>query len=279
MVDDLGRSLQFEAAPRRIVTLVPTAAEILFALGEGDRMVGRSRYADYPRGVLAVPSVGDAIRPSTELVLARRPDVVVMVAGADNRRAVDELGRLGVQTLAIRINTFDDLERNIRRLGVMTGAESAAGALISDIRAELAEVEVATRGLESPTVYYDVGFPPAYTIGGGSYLDRLITIAGGRNVFGDLEVPASQVSLEAIAGRDPDLIVFPIRPDASPSTRPADRPGWTALRAVESGSVRTVDVDLLSRLGPRIGRAARSLAVAIHPELIDRWPDAGTRSP
>jgi ABC-type Fe3+-hydroxamate transport system substrate-binding protein len=273
IVDDLGRTHAFPGAPVRIVTLVPVAAEILFSLGEGDRIVGRSRYADYPAALRDVPSVGDAIRPSTELVVSHRPDLIILVAGADNRSAVDAFDRLGIPSVAIVINTFADLERNILRLGALTDADSVATALLESVQADLGQVEYLTAGLDRPTVYYDVGFPPAFTIGAGSYLDSLIVIAGGRNVFGDISAPSAQVSLEALVSRDPDLIIVPVPMDGRPAaSSPAERSGWDLLRAARPERIRTVDIDLVSRLGPRIGLAARELAMAIHPELAGRWP-------
>ena len=110
------------------------------------------------------------------------------------------------------------------------------------------------------------------TIGSGSYLDSLVTVAGGTNVFGDLPEPSPQVSLEAILVRDPQLVLVPAESGAIRDD-PSDRQGWTAIPAVREGRVRGVEADLLHRLGPRIGEAAVALAIAIHPELADLLED------
>jgi ABC-type Fe3+-hydroxamate transport system substrate-binding protein len=243
----------------------------LYELGEGHRLVARSRFDDYPPAILALPSVGDAVRPAAELVLAHRPDLVLMVGGADNRRAVEEFTRLGIAAVVIRINTFEDLERNIRRLGRLTGREDTASQLWERLQGELAAVADLTKGLTRPAVYYDVAYPPAFTIGAQSYLDSLISLAGGRNVFGGVNAPSPQVSLEAIAAREPQIVIRPLsRSSAYNPPDPAGRPGWSAVPAVRKGDIRIVDADLLHRLGPRVGQAARALAVAIHPELGER---------
>ncbi|MEN8143990.1 MAG: helical backbone metal receptor [Gemmatimonadota bacterium] len=268
LTDDQGRSVVLAAAPTRIISLVPNASEILFALGEGHRLVARSRFDDYPPAVLALPSVGDAIRPAAELVLVHEPDMVVMVGGADNRRAVEEFTRLGIAAVVIRINTFEDLKRNILRFGLLTGRDQAASELWTQVQAELAAVADMTKGLSRPSVYYDIAYPPAFTIGAQSYLDSLISLAGGKNVFGDVSAPSPQVSLEAIAAREPQIVIRPLSQNSGYNPPdPVGRPGWSSLPAVRNGDIRTVEADLLHRLGPRVGRAARALALAIHPEL------------
>ncbi|MFO7587979.1 MAG: helical backbone metal receptor [Gemmatimonadota bacterium] len=267
IADDLGRTLRIDRAPTRVVSLVPAVTEILYALGAGDVVVGRSAWDDEPPAVLAVPSVGDALRADPERVLARRPDLVILHAGPDNAGSVERLERLGVPALAIRIDDLDDLDRNLLRLGLLLGRQEEARALRERIRAELEAVRAATEGLPRVSVYYDVAWPPAITIGSGSYLDDLIAIAGGRNVFGDVAAPSPRVALEAIVLRDPDLILVPSGAAAAGATKPSARPGWRAVGAVGRGDVRAVDAGLLHRLGPRVGAAARFLAAVLHPEL------------
>lgn len=269
--DDAGREIVLAVPPRRIVSLVPVATEILFELQAGDRLAGRSRWDDYPPEVLAIPDVGDAIRPSTERVLMQEPDLVIIVGGSDNALAAQELERLSVPYVVLLFNTLEDLERAIGLLGRILDREESAQTLWDRIRSELNSVALTVADLERPAVYYDIGYPPAFTAGSGSYLDTLISISGGRNVFQDVALPSPQVSLEAILARDPDLILHPVGTEASmASGSPGDRPGWHALRAVQSGNVRQVPAALVHRLGPRIGAAAREMAAAIHPELAEK---------
>jgi ABC-type Fe3+-hydroxamate transport system substrate-binding protein len=268
LTDDTGREIELAARPVRIVSLVPVATEILFGLQEGGRIVGRSRYDDYPPEALAIPSVGDAIRPAMEEILLKDPDLVILVGGSDNAGAVRELSSLGVPYVVVRFNTLADLRANVIRLGHLVGREAAAAGMWAGIDSELDAVRGVVAGQDRPRVYYDLGYPPAFTVGSGSYLDTLITIAGGRNVFHDLSVPAARVSLEAILARDPDVIVRPMQDEAEPPmSQLVSRPGWENLRAVKAGAAVPVPADLLHRLGPRVGRAAMDLARALHPDL------------
>lgn len=263
--DDLGRSVRLPGPPGRIVSLVPAATELLFALGAEGRLVGRTRYGVHPPAAREVPSVGRGLRPSLELVLERRPDLVLLFAGPETRRTAERLGDLGVPALALRHNTFGDLRRNVGRLGRLTDRAGTADRLLRRVDCELERVAGAVDGDRRPRVYYEVWSDPPVTVGAGSYLDSLLSVAGARNVFGDLRAPSPRVGVEAVAARDPDLVLVPRRSGTGGEARPARRPGWDVVPAVREGRVRTVEGDLVHRLGPRVGEAARALAAAVHP--------------
>ncbi len=269
VMDDEGRLLRLPRPAERIVSLVPAVTEIVFALGAGDRLVGRTRYGTHPAAAQEIPNVGEGVRPSLELVLARNPDLVVLFAGPDNQGVAESLRRAGVPALPIRNNSLQDLRRNLNRLGAVTGCVEQARGLERWIAEGLRSVSDTTRRLVRRSVYYETWVDPPITVGAGSYLDSLITLAGGRNVFGDLAAASPQVSLEAIAVRDPDLVLVSVAA-GQPSADPQRRVGWTAVPAVAEGRIRVLDSDLLGRLGPRVVAAAISLARAIHPEAAHR---------
>lgn len=269
VVDDLDRRVEFERAPCRIVSLIPAATEIIYAVGAEDCLVGRSAYDDYPPRVAAVPNVGRAIGANVERVVDRRPDLVLLIAGSDNARSVDDFQRLGVPSLVFQLNRLEELRSVIERLGHVLGREPAADSLWRSIVGDLDDVAARTAELERPVVYYDIAYPPPITVGRGSYLDSLISLAGGRNAFHDVGVPSPTISLEAIAVRDPDLILFPVAEEWGVATHPSERPLWSSLRAVRTDNVRRVQANPLHRLGPRVGEAVRALAEVIHPGLFD----------
>ena len=266
--DDAGAGEEVvDRRARRVVSLIPAATEILFALGAGNRLVGRTRWGVHPPEAVGVPDVGDGIRPSLEAVIARSPDLVVLFEGPDNEGVAARLADLGVASLSLRHNSLADLRRNVVALGEAVGCPAAAAALDARIAADLGAVAEATRGVDRVRVYYDVWADPPMTIGRGSFLDSLIALAGGRNVFGHLERPSPRVGLEAIVAGDPDVIVRPIRADAVDDAPLGERAGWETIRAVATNRIVYIDADLLGRLGPRVGEAALGLAAALHPEL------------
>ena len=255
-------------APRRIVSLVPAATEILFDLGAGNRIVGRTRWGIHPPPARRIPDVGDGVRPSVEAVVARDPDLVILYQGPTNRETQDRLAGLGVPTLALRHDSFADLRRNILRLGELVDCVEGALALVDRIASGLAAVSEATAGLRRVRVYYDAWAVPPVTVGRGSFIDSLLTVAGTTNIFGDLDAASPRVSLEAIIERDPEHILVAVPPETL--DRPpdlADRHGWTRIPAVTAGRIAVADRDLVTRLGPRVADAAWAIADAIHAGL------------
>jgi len=262
--DDFGDTLSAGVAPRHIVSLNPTTTELLFAIGAGNRVVGRTTYDQWPAAARRVPDLGPGLRPNVEAVLAVHPDLVVLYASDDNRDAARRLRAAGVPTAAFRVDRIAEFERVTRALGILTGDTVAARTTVDSVRATLDRVRAATAPLPHPTVFWPLYDQPLLATGGGSYLDELITIAGGRNVYGFMKEPSPRITFEDLMRRDPDVVL------ASPESRArylAD-PRWKALRAVRDGRLLDVDTTLVLRPGPRLGEAARSMALLLHPGSV-----------
>ena len=266
ITDDWGRTVALAAPAQRIVSLSPSSTEILFAIGAGPRLVGRTDYCDWPPAARAVPSVGNGMQPSVEAVVARRPDLVVLYASAANRAAVQGLTALGIPVAVLKLDLGADVVRAARRLGILTGEADAADSLVAAFDASLGAVRarIAAQPGRRPLLYVDVWASPPMTVGRGSYLSQVLEAAGAVNSFGDLGASAATVSLEAIASRDPDAVLV-LAPDTLHPPDLAARPGWTTVRAVREGRVLVVDASLYGRPGPRMPLAAQDLARRIAP--------------
>jgi len=262
--DDFGAPLVIAAAPKRIVSLNPTTTEVLFAIGAGSRVVGRSMYDAFPESALAVPSLGAALRPNVEAIIGANPDLVVLYASQDNRAAADRLRQAGIPTAAFRIDSIAQFERDTRLLGRMTNDSASAARLVDSVRATLDRVRAATQSLARPTVFFHTWDRPLITIGGGSFLNELVDIAGGRNVYADLPGPSGIVTIEDVVRRNPDFVL------ASPITAAAIRSDarWQAVRAVRAGHVLVFDTTIVGRPSVTLGTAARSLADLLHPGTV-----------
>ena len=253
VTDDAGRRVTLVAPARRIVSLLPSFTEILFAIGAGDRLVGRTTWCDYPPEALAVPSVGDGMPPSVEAVAARRPDLVVLYRAAPNVTAAEQFERLGIRTALFDLNRLEELGPAARRLGTLTGRERAADSLAAGMDS-LASRPPAPSPKSLVFIVWD---NPPIVIGAGSYLDRLGALAGARNVFHDVAAPSAQVSIETIAARDPDFVA--LLSDSAVPPRYATRPEWRVVRAVRNGRFLFLPGQLFGRPGPRAGEAIREL--------------------
>jgi ABC-type Fe3+-hydroxamate transport system substrate-binding protein len=253
VTDDAGRRVALAAPARRIVSLLPSFTEILFAIGAGDRLVGRTTWCDYPPEALAVPSVGDGMPPSVEAVAARRPDLVVLYRSGPNVTAAEQLERLGIRTVLFDLNLLEELGPAARRIGQLTGLEPAGDSLATLMDGLASQPPVpSTRSLA-----FIVWDSPPIVIGAGSYLDRLAALAGARNIFHDVGSPSAQVSIETIAARDPDFVA--VLSDSAVPPRYASRPEWRVVRAVRAQRFVFLPGQLFGRPGPRAAEAIREL--------------------
>ncbi len=260
-VDDFGDTLIVGPAPQRIVSLNPTTTELLFAIGAGSRLVGRTSYDLFPAAALAVPDLGPGLRPNVEAVLSTHPDLVLLYASADNRDAARRLRASGVPTAAYKVDRIADMARVTLRLGRLVGDTAAARRTVDSVAATLDRVRRETARLPHPSVFMPLWQAPLLSVGGGSFLNELIEIAGGRNVFAELPQPSPAVPFEELMRRNPDIILTGPR---SRETLLADA-RWKLLRAVREGRVLVIDTTLINGPSARVGSSAVSLARLLHP--------------
>ena len=261
VTDDFGDTLRVGPAPKRIVSLNPTTTELLFAIGAGPRVVGRTSYDIFPADVRTVADLGPGLRPNVEAVLAVHPDLVLLYASADNRDAARRLRAAGVATAAYRIDRIADMVRVASLLGRLTGDTAAAHRTVDSVSATLDRVRKATATLPHPTLFWPLWESPLLSVGRGSFLNELIEIAGGRNVFADLPQPSPAVTFEELLRRDPDIIV------ASEASRRRleanDR--FQTLRAVREHHFAAIDSTVATGPSARVGASAVALARLLHP--------------
>ncbi len=258
--DDFGAPLPTSAEfAARVVSLNPTATEIIFAIGQEQRLVGRSKWDAYPTGVQSIASVGDGIRPNVEAVLGVRPTLVVLYATAENRPAAQALAAAGVRTLALRVDHIAQFASLTRRLGVALGVPERASQVIDSVEASLDVVRRASQSARRVSIVWPLWQSPVMVVGRGSYLDELIEVAGARNVFHDIAAPSPTVSIEEIARRDPDFVIA----SRTTAKQLIAAPAWRAVRAIREGRIVIDDPSLSGRPSVVLGMAAHALAVAL----------------
>jgi iron complex transport system substrate-binding protein len=261
--DDFGNPIVFGPVPSRIVSLSPATTEILFTIGAGSRVVGRSHYDLWPDSARLVPDLGDGIRPNVEAVLGAHPDLVVLYASQDNRNAADRLRAAGINTLALKIDHIMQFEVATGLLGELLHDAASAQTVIDSVSHTLNSVRRATKNLPHPTVFWHIWDSPLITIGAGSFMNDLVSIAGASNVYKDITGASAQIALEDVARRDPDFVLA--GPDGARQIK--SDPRWRIVRAVRNGKIIVVDTGMVARPSVRLGEAAVSLAKALHPGL------------
>jgi ABC-type Fe3+-hydroxamate transport system substrate-binding protein len=254
VVDDAGDTVRLQAPAGRVVSLIPATTELLFAIGAGLSLVGRTSYCDYPAAAKAVPDLGDGIKPSIEAVLAQRPDLVILYNSGQNAAVAGRLWELGIPALRVNTDALSDVDRVARILGTLTGRQRAADSVAAAFDTSLA---AATRPAKSPRprILLLVWEQPPMTIGRGSFLHELVERAGGENLFADVAASSGVVSIEAVAARDPDLIFTTTEGPASFATRPE----WQVVPAIREHRFLRVNGSEFNRPSPRAPAAIQEL--------------------
>jgi len=267
--DDVGRTVKIEGEPDRIVSLSPGNTEILFALGLGERVVGVTEQCDYPPEAKEKPKVGGFSTISIERVVSLEPDLVLATGGIQ-LRTVNQLEERGIKTVVLSPKTVEGILRDIELVGKITNRNREAKTLVGGMRGRIEFIKSGTWQLMSrPRVYYEVWHSPLMSVGRGTWINELIELAGGRNIFSDSLDPYPIISSELVIERDPEIII--IKRGYMGGVAKQDifrRPGWGRISAVKIGRIYEIDENILIRPGPRIVDGLEALARVIHPELF-----------
>lgn len=277
--DAFRRSVTIESEPKRIISLSPSNTEILFAIGAGDRVVGVTTFCNFPPEAATRARVGGFAGSTVnlEMVIALRPDLVV--AGDEHHRAViDALSRKAIPAISIKAGNISEVYDSIRLIGRATGGLREAEELVKSMQARVNAVAsraAAIRPVDRVRVYWEVFDAPLITSGRNSFIGQLIEMAGGVNVFADIDAEFPQVNTESVIARDPQVILGPEVPgvDELSLEKVRARKGWGGIDAVRNGRVYALSGDLTSRPGPRLVDGLELVARTLYPRL---FPAAAT---
>jgi len=255
--DDMGRLVVVPAEPKRIICLLPSFTETVFALGLGERVIAVDDYSDYPPEVKRLPKLGGMYDTQVERALSLHPDLVLMPEGGTT---VWSLARGGAAVWAGSARKFEDVFRVIEETGKLVGRPREASELASRLRAEIASVEASVRTLPPVSVYYELDSNP-YSVGPASFIGVLLTKAGGKNIVPPALGDFPKLNPELIVASDPAVII------GASLDEIARRPGFRGLSAVRNRRVYNwspEEAHLLARPGPRLSQGVRALARYLH---------------
>jgi iron complex transport system substrate-binding protein len=263
LTDSAGRLVSVPTVPQRIVSLAPSCTELLYDLGLGNRVVADTSVDDFPAEAAQKPHIGGYGDMSGERVLAQKPDLIVADNGI-NRQIIAQLETAHVPMIVLEAHTVVQVYDTIRILGRATGQNAEADRTITRMQSRFAAVRKAVASaISRPKVLVVYGTDPIYTTGPGSFLEDLITIAGGKNV---VETQESQISSEAVILAQPDVILC----DPAIKDHIAALPGWKESVPAVNHSTYFLPSEnaTIVRGVPRLADAAEELAHFLHPELF-----------
>ncbi len=263
-------------AEMRVVSLSPTLTETVYDLGAGDLLVGVTSYCNYPAEARRVERIGDFINPNTERIVALNPTLVLAERWTSSR-IVPKLRGMGLRVVeTISPASIGEIDRLIEEVGEALDRTEQAERLIEQMHSRITTVQRGASRLEQrPSVYLEID-PPSWTVGRRSYTNEAIVLAGGRNIFDDMDIASLLASKEEIVRRNPDLVIA----FSASRSEVASRAGWGGIRAVRNGQiVDDFNRDLLSRGSFRLVEGIEKLATIIEKAAGGKRPTAARGTP
>jgi iron complex transport system substrate-binding protein len=273
MTDGLGTAIELAGPATRIISLVPGNTEILFAVGAGAQVVGRDELSNFPAEAKSVTSIGSTYQQlNTEAIVSLHPDLIL---AAETTPAEQITTLQNLHLTVYRLNnpkTFDDLYLNLQSVGALTGHAQEAVALTESLRKRISAVQATVaKASAAPKVFYemDASDPTKpWTAGPGSFVDMLITLAGGKNVGASLTSEWAQLSAEQLVLDDPEVILLGSAAYGTTADAVKLRAGWQSISAVKHDAIYPVDDTIVTRPGPRLVDALELFAKLLHPTLF-----------
>ncbi len=264
--DSKGNEVVIDKEPQRIISVAPNVTELIYALGKGDKLVGRTDYCDYPQEATKVESIGSLTDPNIEKIIELKPDVVIASTHFKDDVA-KKLGDLGIKVVVLyNSEDFDGVYNSVNTLGQILNAGDKAKEVVTTIQNKVKDIKKVVEGKEAPKVYYVVGFGKDgdFTATGDTFVGQLIEMAGGDNIAKD--ATGWKYSLEKIIENDPEYII--VSKNYGMKDQFTSTAGYKELSAVKNGKVIEIDNNLLDRQGPRLAEGIETLAKIIHPDLF-----------
>ena len=269
VTDLLGRELVISDNPQRIVALAPSVTEIVFALGQEQRLVGVTQYSDFPKAAIQYPKVGSYVNLDLERIFALQPDFCIGVKDGNPKDVVDRLGDLNIPVFVVNPRGLASVMETVAAIGDILDAEERAQAVIADMQNRIDAVDqVVKQSQTKPRVIFQIGISPIVSVGDPTFINELIVRAGGTNVAaGSVAYP--RYSREQVLGMRPEVIVITsMARHAIFQQVKAEWEQWPEIPAVRNGHIFMQDSNLFDRPTPRLVDGLELLSRMIHPELF-----------
>jgi iron complex transport system substrate-binding protein len=254
-------------AAQRIIALSPHLAELVFAVGAGDRLIGVSAYTDYPEAAAKLPVIGDAFMLDLERLTVLKPDLLLAWQSGTPAHVVDELRSRGYRVEVIRTMSLHEIPPALRRIGTLTAQGTTANTAADSFVAGLESLAERASDATPVAVFYQVSKRPLYTINGEHYVSQLIEICGGKNVFADLGNLAPLIGVEAVLERDPEVM---LASDDAGTDAFSEWERWPDLAANRYGNRFLMPAAEIGRATPRLLEAGAAICEALENSRRNR---------
>jgi iron complex transport system substrate-binding protein len=263
VTDETGRRVTVPDHPHRVVCLVPSVTDTVFALGSGEDVVAVSDYTTFPPAALKKPSVGSLVKPSIETILSFHPDLVVGASIPGSAETATQLKTVGIPVYLVDPHGLAGILHSVDSVGEALNRVPQAAALNASLAKRIEAVKARTAGKPAPRVLAPVWYDPIITVGKHAFITEIIETAGAKSVTDDLVPDWPQISMEAVIARAPEALLL-IRGGKISIDMLQNRPGWSSLPAVQTGKIYYVDTGI-QQPSPVAIDALEELAKEFHP--------------
>lgn len=263
--DSNNDEVTLDKEPKNVVSIAPNITEIIYAIGAGSKLVGRTDYCDYPEEAKKVQSIGGLTDPNVEKIVELKPDLVI--ASTHFKPEVEKkLKDLGIKVAVIYSETsFDSVYKNISDIGQLLNAKQGSDKVVSDMKTKIDMVQNKVKDLNKPSLFYFISYGKSLnTAGKDTFIGKMIEMAGAKNAADD--VTGWSYTLEKLVEKNPDILICSKNYDAKKGIQSTD--GYKDLSAVKKDKLFEIDNNLLDRQGPRLADGLYELAKIVHPEAF-----------
>ncbi|AST56938.1 iron ABC transporter substrate-binding protein [Thermoanaerobacterium thermosaccharolyticum] len=265
ITDFMGRQVTIKKEPKRIVSLSPSTTELIYAIGAGKDVVGVTNYDDYPPEVKSVAKVGGYEGPNIEAILAQKPDIV-FASNLSGKDQMETIKKSGIPVVVLEAQNINQIYDSIKILGEITGNVEKGNEIISSMKDKIKEINDKVKDLPKVNVFYVVDTNGNWTAGKGTFIDELITLAGGNNVASDANGWA-QYSMEKLMQKNPDVIIT--SQHATNANNIKNMPGYKDTKAAKDGKIFIIsNDDIITKPSDRIVLGLEEIAKDLHPEAF-----------
>lgn len=263
VTDQAGRTVILPDHPHRLICLLPSVVDDVYALGAGSDVIAVSDYTKYPPEATRKPSIGIPLTPSIETIVSLHPDLVIASADSNREETIRQLEQVGVTVFVLNPHGIEGILSSISSLGEAIGREDAATHLVSQLRDRLDAVRSRVKDKPVLTVFLPIWYDPIITIGKHAFITEIIAAAGGKSITEEIPQEWPQISLETMIERKPNALVL-VQGSRMSIADVENRPGWKTLTAIRNHHVYIVD-DRMELPSPVAFDALEDLARQLHP--------------
>jgi iron complex transport system substrate-binding protein len=257
-IDEIGNRIELSKNPARIISTAPNLTEMIFAIGAGDLLVGRTRFCNYPAEVNKIEIIGDMLHINFEKIVELKPDLIFMTVEGNTKELYDKLKGLGIQIYVTNPRSLNDILRTIKNMGIILNRKDKADSLVNSINKSLKEIS--SKNLKRQRAIFVVSFSPLIIAGKNTFINEILEQTNLENISPEKSISAyPMISREEVLDKNPDVIILP---SSKYSTEEILRvyPEWKNLKAIKNRKIIYVDQDLFFRPGPRFIDAIKFLS-------------------